>query len=314
MKIALFYASWENYGEPWNTPVGLRNEFLSRGHEICQYNLYHNDGDFLPQKKIRSYSGDCFNRFSVDYRNGYRPDAVIVMDYGPFDYVGMDKRLYPDVAFILEAGDTPQSMRCHAQKVRKFHGVVTPDYECAEAFKHVVEYSEWMPHWADHRVFHTGYDIDPVFDMVSTCGGRRHTAKIQEALGERFNNERYFYGEEHAKRLCMGNIVFQCSQFGELTRRIFEGMACNRMVLTDRLPPNTEIDRLFTENEHIVYYDTPEDAVRKVNYYTENPAERNAIAFNGWREVNTNHTVSNRADQFEDMIQRISSDIKQPTS
>jgi spore maturation protein CgeB len=91
-------------------------------------------------------------------------------------------------------------------------------------------------------------------------------------------------------------------------------MACGRMVLTDRLPPHTEIDRLFTENEDIVYYDNAEDAVRKVDYYIEHPSERKAIAASGALKVHANHTVKNRADQFEALIERIQHDLKQPTS
>ena len=309
MKIALFYANWEAFGEPWSTPLGLRWELESREHDIRVYNLYHANGDFLPRKKIRSYSGDCFNRFSVDYRNGYRPDAVVVMDYGPFDYVGMDARFFPDVAFVLEAGDTPQSLQFHAQKVCKFHGVVTPDYESAKAFGTLGVDSEWMVHWADHRIFNPEEDVDPEFDVVSTCGGRRVTAEIQEVMGSRFNNERYFYGRDHARRLRMGNIVFQCSQFGEITRRIFEGMACGRMVLTDRLNPSTHIVDLFVYGEYVVFYDDAKDAIDKINYYTNHPDEREAIAANGLRKVMEGHTVSHRVDQLEELIRRIRNDL-----
>jgi len=310
MKIALFYANWEEFGEPWSTPLGLRWELQEREHDVRVYNLYHANGALLPQKKIRTYSGDCFNRFSVDYKKGYRPDVVIVMDYGPFDYVGMDKRFFPDIPFILEAGDTPQSLQLHAQKVCKFHGVVTPDYNSAKALGTLGVRSEWMNHWADHRIFNTEEDVDIGFDVVSTCGGRRVTAEIQAKLGNRFNNERYFFGRDHARRLRMGHIVFQCSQFGEITRRIFEGMACGRMVITDRLSSDTHIEDLFVDGQDIVFYDNAQDAIDKINYYTDHPDERDAIAARGLRKVMEGHTVSHRVDQLEELIRRIQHDIK----
>jgi hypothetical protein len=131
MKIALFYASWEAFGEPWSTPIGVREELKERGHEVVFYNLYHDNG-LLPKKGgVRRYSGDCFNKFAVDYQRGYRPDALILMDYGPFDYVGCDTKFFPDVPFILEAGDTPQSFMMHSQRVKKFDAVVTPDAQSA---------------------------------------------------------------------------------------------------------------------------------------------------------------------------------------
>ena len=67
MQIALFYASWESYGEPWSTPLGVRWELESRGFDVKLYNLYHADGQLLPKRNIRTYSGDCFNHFSADF-------------------------------------------------------------------------------------------------------------------------------------------------------------------------------------------------------------------------------------------------------
>lgn len=315
MKIALFYANWENFGEPWSTPLGVRWELESRNHEVKIYNLYHANGDFLPQKKVRTYSGDAFNKFNFDFKNrNYKPDAVVVMDYGVYDYAGMDKQYFPGVAFVLEAGDTPQSTRMHAMKVPKFHGVVTPDWESSQIFSQMGANSVWMPHWADHRIFHPGYDVTPEYDVVSTCGGRKVTAAIQEALGTRFNNERYFFGQDHAKRLLKGRIVFQCSQFGEMTRRPFEGMACGRMVLTDRLPVCTRMHELFKDGEEIVYYDSAKDAIEKVEHYIANPEERERIARNGAAKVAELHTVAHRVNVIEELIKEIQNDLKRTSS
>ena len=317
MKLAMFYAHWKAFGESWSTPFGLENEFKSRGHEVTVYNLYHANGAFLPQHKVRTYSGDCFNRFSLDYKNGYKPDALLLCDYGPFDYVGCDKRFYPDIPFILEAADTPQSFRMHLQKVRKFHSIVTPDYQSTELFKQFNLDAYWMTHWADHRIFHPHTEIEEQFDCVTTCGSRAImnsnggclTDKIKAALGDAFNNERYFYGEDHAKRLCMGKIVFQCSQFKEITRRIFEGMACGKMMLTDRLPLETKLHELLIDGQDIVYYDNAEDAIEKIRYYASHNDERLRIAKNGYDKVMANHTVAQRVDMFEAIATKVQHDI-----
>jgi hypothetical protein len=308
-NIALFYANWEKFGEPWSTPLGVKWELESRGIAVGQYNLYHDDGNMLPGKGLRTYSGDCFNVFNQDYHNGYRPDALVVMDYGPFDYVGMDKKYFPDVPFILEAGDTPQSFRIHAGKARKFDAIVTPDSPSADMFNHLGIRAEWMTHWADHAVFHPNYEVEAVYDCVSTCGGRKVTADIQKELGDRFNNERYFFGEDHAKRLMMGKMVFQCSQFKEITRRVFEGMAVGRMVITDRLPPETRIQELFIDGEDIVYYDNAQDAIDKIKYYAEHTEERERIARNGFIKVLQNHTVGNRVDQLIQLVGKLKNDF-----
>lgn len=302
MKIALFYASWEKFSEPWSTPLGFKWELESRGHEIQFYNLYHADGQMLPQHTTRSYSSASWNQFHTDYSRGYRPDAVLVMDYGPFDCFQMDRKYFPDVKFVLEAGDTPQSFGNHAVKALKFDVIMTPDKEAADRFTTMGTKGVWATHYGDERIFYPRPNIVPQWDCVSTCGGRRVTDKIAKALGEQFNNERYFFGNAHAERLCAGKMVFQCSQFGEITRRIFEGMACGKMVITDRLPEVTQIDTLFTENQDIVYYSDAEEAIEKIRFYASNDSERERIALNGFNKVSKEHTVKARVDLFESLI------------
>jgi glycosyltransferase involved in cell wall biosynthesis len=166
--------------------------------------------------------------------------------------------------------------------------------------------SKWMPHWADHRIF-IKTEQEPIYDCVSTCGprGKGLTEQMQAELGTRFNNERYFFGLEHAERLRMGKIVFQHSQFGEMTRRIFEGMACGRMVLADRMSDVVHMDELFTEGEDIIYYSNAQEAIDAVNYYATHDEEREAIALNGYSKVMANHTVSHRVDVIEDLVTEI---------
>src|SRR6185436_3699991 len=248
MKIAILYASWEKFGEPWSTPQGVRRELESRGHEIKHYNLYHADGDFLPKKKERSYSSDCMNRLMSEYRSGeYKPDVIFCMDYGPWDCIQFDKQYFPGVTFVNEAGDEPQSHRMMWFKAPKVDIILSPDWQCVEHYRQFGYRAEWWNHHSDHRLFYPRPEIKEEFDCVTTCGSRGGglTETIKAALGDSFNNERYFYGDDHAKRLCMGKMVFQCSQYKEITRRIFEGMGCGKMVITDRLPIETKLHELF---------------------------------------------------------------------
>lgn len=302
MKIAMLYASWEKFGEPWSTPQGVKTELESRGHDVRHYNLYHDDGE-LPPNGIRRYSNQGINTLLSEMRSGlYYPDAVLAMDYGPWDASQFNKKFFPNVVLLSEAGDEPQSHRMHAPKAKRVHCVLTPDLECMYRYHTMGHHAIHWTHFADTRVFHPMDEVDRVFDCVTTCGGRRVTDKIQKVLGDQFNNERYFYGKDHAIRLNMGNTVFQCSQHGEVTRRIFEGMACRRMVITDRLSDATGLSDMFVEGEHIVYYDDADDAIDKIRYYAENEDERERIALNGYKEVLANHTERNRCDAIEEQI------------
>ena len=310
MKIALLYAAWD--GEGWSTPIGFRNELESRGHEIQHYNLYHDDGRINPRDRIRHYSADCLNKLMRDYSmQGYRPDVVYVMDYGQFDTPAQDKKFFPDTTWIMEAGDEPQTFNMNVNKARKFHGVLTPDKMCADAYGKMGIQAKWHTHHADHRLFYPRPEITEEFDCITTCGprGAGLTEKIAEALGDRFSNHRYYYGEKHAERLNMGKMVFQCSQYKEVTRRIFEGMACGKMAITDRLDESTGLADLFTDGVDIVYYSNAEEAIEKIRYYAEHDDERLRIAQAGYQKVMQNHTVASRVDQFEEFA----IELTQPT-
>lgn len=304
MKIAMLYASWEKHGEPWSTPQGIRNELMSRGHDVRHYNLYHDDGARI--NGTHHYSNQGINQLLSDFNRGeFVPDAVLCMDYGPWDALQFDKRHFPGVVLLNEAGDEPQSHRMQINKAPRVHVVLSPDRQCVERYQSLGFDAVYWTHHADSRIFYPRPDVQVEFDCVTTCGSRGGglTEEIQKTLGASFNNERYFYGDDHAVRLCMGNMVFQCSQFKEVTRRIFEGMACGRLVLTDRLPQETGLAELFVDGEDIVYYDNARDAAEKIRYYAANADERERIAKNGHHKVMTQHTQVQRCDVLEACIQ-----------
>jgi spore maturation protein CgeB len=91
-------------------------------------------------------------------------------------------------------------------------------------------------------------------------------------------------------------MVVQNSRWGEVTRRIFEGMACGKMVLCDRLDKSKKLDELFVDGEDIVYYDDMIDCINKMNEYSSNDKLRNKIAENGYKKVLENHTQIQRVD------------------
>jgi len=68
------------------------------------------------------------------------------------------------------------------------------------------------------------------------------------------------------------------------------------MVITDRLSEDRGLELLFKDGEDIVYYDSLEDAIDKINYYSKNEKERLRIANNGYQKVLNNHTTIQRLD------------------
>ncbi len=307
MRIGIAYASWERYGEVWNSSTGLIKEIESRGIEVIKYNLYADDGK-LPPSKMRLYSDCWLVDFKRDYDAG-KLDGFLILDYGQFHSKILNKINFSNIPMIMEAGDDPQAFSLNFRKSGNFHAVLTPDYQSVDRYD--VD-SYWWTHFADTRIFSPNSDIDIKFDCVTTCGPRgKVTEDIDGNLfSDEFNNERYFYGQDHADRLNMGKMVFQCSQYGEITRRLFEGMACGKMVICDRLNSFTNIDSLFTDKDSIIYYDDGNDAAVKIAYYSEHDEEREAIAKKGHDIVMKNHTQVNRVDEVLRVMEFCSDKLK----
>ncbi len=91
-------------------------------------------------------------------------------------------------------------------------------------------------------------------------------------------------------------MVLQNSRWGEITRRIFEGMACKKLVLCDRLAESKKLHELFIEGKDIIFYNNIVDCINKLNYYQENSEEREKIAENGYNKVLQNHTQKQRVE------------------
>ena len=75
---------------------------------------------------------------------------------------------------------------------------------------------------------------------------------------------------------------------------LFEGMLANRMVIADRPDKNTQIEQIFVEGKDIVYFDSLDDLIEKINYYTVNEDKRLEIAYAGFNKVSKYHTATAR--------------------
>jgi spore maturation protein CgeB len=148
-------------------------------------------------------------------------------------------------------------------------------------------------------------NLEPQYVAVTTRGfGNSEfldylTNWAEGAIG----NKNGMDAKEHTEFLNSGLMVIQNSRWGEITRRIFEGMACGKMVLTDNLSPETGLRDIFIDGEDIVYYDDMFDCIEKINYYNDNKAERERIAHNGMIKVLYRYTqvqvVDKLIEQYE---------------
>jgi hypothetical protein len=277
MKIGFVY----EYGdEKWSTPGSLMSEFKSRGHDVSRYHLTHSETRLLPYQNL---------------------DIIITMDWKGIDIPPSTHDQLDDSIFMIrENADTPQNYQKHLPHLHRYDLLLTPDYTSSEAYKALGHDCVWFNHFADTTI-HTQYRGTDTYPRVRSTRGQNGSEfmyHLESVMPNTFINRNGMIGKEYGQFLNNADIVLQNSRWHEITRRIFEGMACCRMVLTDRLPADTHIDDLFIENEDIIYYDGFADCISKINYYLcdEGAAERWRIAKNGYDKVKANHTQVQRAD------------------
>jgi hypothetical protein len=285
MKITFIYAY---DGEEWSTPMAIVKEFQLRGWQTEIVSIGSN--------KTGSYHDLKLQRW-LELKP--QTDIVMFLDWGRFDSPYLDKALLPNAFWIQESGDDPQNFERNYPKSNRFHYTITPSKQSAEEYRNRGINAEWINHFADTMV-QFPMNIEPKYVAVTTRGfGNSEfldylTNWAEGAIG----NKNGMNAKEHTEFLNSGLMVIQNSRWGEITRRIFEGMACGKLVLTDRLDAATGLSDMFVDGEDIVYYNDMFDCIEKMNYYNENEEERERIAHNGMMKVLHNYTQIQLVDKL----------------
>ena len=281
MKITFIYDYKD--GETWSTPLALLNEFKERGWETEIVPITANDDSAL----------------QLWIQQDIPTDIVLFMDWGRFDSKWLDKNLKPNTFWIQESGDDPQNFERNSPKADRFHFTITPDKQCAEAYRKMGINADWVNHFADTAV-QFPLNKEPEYVAVTSRGyGNSEFLDYLTRWAEGgVGNKNGMDAEEHTEFLNSGLMVIQNSRWKEVTRRIFEAMACGKLILTDRLPEETGLSEMFIEGEDIVYYDEMFDCIEKMNYYNENEEEREKIAHNGMMKVLHNYTQIQVVDKL----------------
>jgi glycosyltransferase involved in cell wall biosynthesis len=284
MKITFIYA-YE--GEKWSTPISLANEFKKRGWET--------DFVSIGSNKLRNWNDTELKKW-IDSKP--KTDIVLYMDWGRFDSPLLDKNLV-DAFWIQESGDDPQNFDRNFPKANRFHLTITPAANACEEYKNRGINALWIPHWADTAV-QFPMNVEPKYVGVTTRGpgGSQFLDYLTNWAEGAIGNRNGMDAEEHTEFLNSGLMVIQNSRWKEVTRRLFEAMACGKLVITDRLPEDAKLNELFVEGEEIVLYNDMFDCIEKINYYNENEQERERIAFNGMQKVLNNYTQIQVVDKL----------------
>jgi len=276
----------------WSTPLSLIREFAKRGWKTRIFSLF--------DEADRYHDRNVAKLYHMILEEQYFPDIIFHLDYTGFRSKFFAKLNMPDIYTVFESSDDPQRFANNNPKAKDFKLILTPDYSCQEKYESMGSEAIWWPHFCDDIIHKLYPEVRRGDITVSTRGQGSSTImdELSVTMPDIFINKMGLHGEAYGKFFASASIVLQHSRHKEITRRIFEGMACGCMVLTDRLPEKTMIQRIFSDNEDIVFYDDVADCSEKIRYYlSENgKVERNRIAENGYKKVHTFHTQKKRVD------------------
>jgi hypothetical protein len=292
MKIAMLsdYSVDDYYSigseKYWSTGRGIYDAFVNdkRVSEIKWYPTPSKDKLF------------GFIELKKQYDSGkFIPEIIFWMSCGPFPDELFDKKHFPKSKLVVDCGDEPQTMQYNQQRTKNADLILTPDIDCYLYYESLGYDAIFTSHWTDLNIYYPSFtDYEPFDVVTSMYGNRGEVVKyLQEKLGSSFYLKNNLKDIENGDLYRNGKIVFQKARYGEVTRRIFEGMSCKKLVITDRLNSNKQLEDMFIEDEEIVFYSSKDEALEKIKFYLNNDYERNRIAENGYKKVADCFTTKN---------------------
>lgn len=101
--------------------------------------------------------------------------------------------------------------------------------------------------------------------------------------------------DDIAKKFCQSRIVLNESIQDDLNMRVFETLACKRLLLTEDIPA---VRDHFEDGKHLVLFKTIDEAVEKAKELLADEARRNEIARQGYEEFLAKHTYMHRTKEI----------------
>jgi hypothetical protein len=288
----------------------FRDSIRALGHTATTFSIYHKTDD-----------GTGMHRLINSISAGYRPAVVFLMHAGSLQ-MGLtdlwDRSNFLNIPMIAEGGDEWQCFKYNFPHNRKSDLVLTCDNEASFAYRQHGVSAEWFPVWADERVFFNdnrertlGISSTAVPTAVRNERGFLHiNDKLAQHFGENFQNPMrhrqglgYIPMMENGDLFRRSKVVFQFSSSGEMTRRIVEGAACGAVVVTDRLSTVRNIQSLFIEDKNIVFYESAEECIDKIENLLNNDTRRQEIASAMEKRILRKHTGLARAKNFVEHVE-----------
>ena len=251
--------------------------------------------------KILIFTFENPNEFKLPEKSFFEENQIgVLLSF----YAGKSKRLEEElirikselsVYLISELGDEPQTLIHNNIRAKISDLSLSPDKKSSLYWKNQGYNCIWFTHWVDTNYFYLIKKQKRTNLIVTTMGRRKYDLLLKFLFPKNYINKR-IKPKDNAEFFNGGKVVFQYSRWEEITRRLFEGAACNCCILTNRLPEHTGIETIFAHNVSALYFNGIFDLIYQLLRIRFKPKMVERISNNSYQIVMENHTQKKRAE------------------
>lgn len=211
-----------------------------------------------------------------------KPDLIFEIEGGDKHLSGWNDINIPKIFYAV---DTHLVYGFHRKIINDFDYAFIAQRQYVQRLKDIKNEVIWLPLAADPEI-HRKLELPKLFDIgfVGQMSAKIHPirSRILSELRKKYNVLALgnIYDENISKIYGLSKIGFNKSVRNDLNMRVFEVMSCGTILV------------------HLIVYDGQEDLEEMINYYLSNDEEREKIALNGHKEVNSHHTYQERFKQI----------------
>lgn len=284
MKILLIQERGRNEGNrEFREALSLKKGIERAGHEAVVWGLNY-DNFSVPFDVI---SRDCDVLLSIEnYDTGWHPD---ISKFG-------GRKLF----WSIDSHCALQNHQAHCYR-HKFDTILLANFQHVDHFRGLVGQALWFPNGYPSDLIQPNLSVDRVHD-VGFCGsliGNREA--WLNLISSKFNLKRdiFVIGNDMVQSLSSYKISFNINIADDVNFRTFESTGAGAMLLTNYTP---NLEKLFEIGKDLVVYESPDDLIKKIDYYLTHSNEREEIAMSGRSKSKNSHSYDVRAQNLIDFL------------
>ena len=298
IKNTWYFTYHHNPRQEWSLPRGFAEELENQKINLIRKEVSDPNMITLPSKKeIEKENIKVVLIFYAGFNDQLNKNLIIF------------KKNFPKVILINELGDEPQTRNLNYIRAAVSDISLTPDYECYKYWRRKRFNCYWFTHWADSKLFYLKNQEKRKFFIGTSMGNRRYSFILKLFLGRFFIN-RHLTDKENTDFYNNSKISFQYARWSEITRRIFESGACGCCVLTNKIPKEKMLEKIFTHNESIIFYTNIFSLIKQLLLILKDKKKIKRISENSYYIIKNNHTVEKRVEKLIKLVKEFNNEYK----